>query len=93
MQARVQADCLLATFGNRPDEEQLWQVVDKYTHALRQTNEQDLLSECRTHARLGLVFARHLKLRDKATLHCKRAVQLAHTVRPRPVGHDWFEVA
>ncbi|DBB15972.1 TPA: hypothetical protein ACH3X3_003344 [Trebouxia sp. C0006] len=90
VQARVQADRQLASFGPHPHEEEVWQVVDKYTHALRQTEEQDLLNECRAHARLGGVFDKHLKMRNKAVLNCKRAMQLAHHIKPHPTGHDWY---
>ena len=76
-----------------PQEEEVWQVVDKYTLALRQTEEQDLLNECRAHARLGGVFDKHLKMRNKAVLNCKRAVQLAHHIKPHPTGHDWYMVS
>ena len=93
VQARVQADRQLASFGPHPHEEEVWQVVDKYTHALRQTEEQDLLNECRAHARLGGVFDQHLKMRNKAVLNCKRAVQLAHHIKPHPTGHDWYMVS
>ncbi|DBA82246.1 TPA: hypothetical protein ACH3X2_000517 [Trebouxia sp. C0005] len=89
-QARVQADRQLASFGPHPHEEEVWQVVDKYTLALRQTEEQDLLNECCAHARLGGVFDRHLKMRNKAVLNCKRAVQLAHHIKPHPTGHEWY---
>ncbi len=93
VQARVQADRQLASFGPHPHEEEVWQVVDKYTLALRQTEEQDLLNECRAHARLGGVFDVHLKMRSKAVLNCKRAVQLAHHIKPHPTGHDWYVVS
>ena len=93
VQARVQADRQLASFGPHPHEEEVWQVVDKYTLALRQTEEQDLLNECCAHARLGGVFDRHLKMRNKAVLNCKRAVQLAHHIKPHPTGHEWYMVS
>lgn len=92
MQARTQADILLASFGSQPHVEQVWQVVDKYTQALRQTEEMDLLNECRAHARLGIVFDKHLNLPDKAMQNCRRAIQLGLTLKPRPVGEDWFTV-
>lgn len=93
LQARAQADRQLANFSRQPHADEIWQVVDKYTQALRQTEEQDLLSECRAHARLGHVFDKYLKMRSKAVQNCKRAVQLAHHIKPHPVGHDWYMVS
>ena len=93
LQARVQADGQLASFSPQPEADEIWQVVDKYTQALRQTEEQDLLSECRAQARLGHVFDKYLKMRSKAVQNCKRAVQLAHHIKPHPVGHDWYMVS
>lgn len=93
VQARVQADIKLESFGLHPHEEQVWQVVDMFTQALRQTQEQDMLNECRAHARLGQVFDKYLNIRSKAVQNCKRAVQLAHHVKPHPVGHDWYMVS
>lgn len=89
---------MLAGFGSRPNEEEpneeeVWQVVDKYTQAVRQTGEMDLLNECRAHACLGKVFDKYLKLRGKAVQNCKRAVQLAHIMIPRPSGEEWFMVS
>ena len=93
LQARVQAERKLDGFGTHPDEEQVWQVVDMLAQALRQTREQDILNECRAHAKLGQVFDKYLKMRSKAVQNCKRAVQLAHHVKPHPVGHDWYMVS
>ena len=55
-QARIQADRQMDSFGLHPHEEEIWQVVDQHTQSLRQTGEQDLLTECRAHARLGQVL-------------------------------------
>ena len=93
LQARGQAERKLESFGLHPNEEEVWQVVDMLAQALRQTREQDMLNECRAHAKLGQVFDKYLNLRSKAVQNCKRAVQLAHHVRPHPVGHDWFMVS
>ena len=93
LQARVQAERKLESFGLCPDEEQVWQVVDMLAQALRQTQEQDILNECRAHAKLGQVFDKYLKMRSKAVQNCKRAVQLAHHVKPHPIGHDWYMVS
>lgn len=84
---------MLASFGPHPNEDQVWQVVDKYTQAVGQTEESDIFNECQAHARLGMIFDKYLKLRHKAVLNCKRAVQLGHTIRPRPIGADWFMVS
>lgn len=93
LQARVQAERQLESFGLCPDEQQVWQVVDMLAQALRQTQEQDILNECRAHAKLGQVFDKYLKMRSKAVQNCKRAVQLAHHVKPHPIGHDWYMVS
>ena len=93
LQARVQAEQKLESFGLNPDQEQVWQVVDMLTQAIRQTHERDILNECRAHAKLGQVFDKHLKMRSKAVQNCKRAVQLAHHIKPHPIGHDWYMVS
>lgn len=93
LQARRQADQMLAGFGSYPHEDQVWHVVDMYTQAVRQTEESDLLNECQALARLGMIFDKYLNIRHKAVLNCKRAVQLGHTIRPRPIGADWFMVS
>ena len=84
---------MLQSFGPHPDEDQVWLVVDRYTQAVRQTEESDLLNECQAHARLGLIFDKYLKLSNKAVQNCKTAVQLGLTLRPRPIGEDWYMVS
>lgn len=84
---------MLAGFGPHPNENQLWQVADKYTESAILTAESDLLNEAQAHACLGMLFDKYLKLRHQAVKNYKRAVQLGHTIRPRAIGADWFMVS
>ena len=92
MQANVQAKLIVDHRWELSKAPQLWQVVAMYTQALHQAIDQDGLSVCRTFARVGQMFTKHPKLQQQAVDCCKAAVQVAHTLKPVPNNHDWFQV-
>ena len=42
--------------------------------------------------RLGLLFLKVMKDKDRAMRHCRTCLQLAHSLVPVPVGNAWFKV-
>lgn len=92
MQASSQTKILLTISGTCQNVEQLWQMVAMHSQAVFQSNDQDVLSECCTWARHGLIFAKRANLQEDAVLFCKSAVQVACTLNSIPVDDDWFQV-
>jgi len=67
----------------------LWDMADRYKHALLLTRGRDVENEAIAHSRLGRVFGRFLRDKQKAHDHYRQALEIAETLKPRVMtGHD-----
>jgi hypothetical protein len=91
---RFQADQLFNDYVN--DAEQLnwnmmWEIADMYKEALLQTRERDIENEAIALTRLGRMFEKIFKIRDKAHSYYRRAFDLAQCLMPGDLNKlSWF---
>ncbi|XP_033761915.1 uncharacterized protein LOC117343593 [Pecten maximus] len=73
----------------------VWDVVDWYKSAVLRTRERtEMEQEAIATSRLGKLYDKVLKMKDKAHEYVMKSVQLAHSMHPRTfTSEDWFKEA
>ncbi|XP_060065099.1 uncharacterized protein LOC132545430 [Ylistrum balloti] len=73
----------------------IWDVVDWYKVAVLRTRERtEKEQEAIATSRLGRLYEKVLKMKEKAKDYMMRSVQLAHSMQPRVfTSEDWFKEA
>ncbi|KAL5007138.1 hypothetical protein ScPMuIL_015944 [Solemya velum] len=96
IQARLTGDGLLVHVLR--DEENLnvdmvWEVIDWYKKSVLQTREvTEVEQEAISLARIGKVYGKILKMKEKSKEYLMRAVQLALSMHPRTFNNDeWYK--
>ncbi|XP_021352477.1 uncharacterized protein LOC110449746 [Mizuhopecten yessoensis] len=72
--------------------EMVWDVVDWYKVAVLRTRERtEMELEAIAASRLGKIYDKVLKMKDKAKDYVMQSIQLAHSMHPRTFNsEDWF---
>ncbi|KAK3715935.1 hypothetical protein QZH41_005274 [Actinostola sp. cb2023] len=74
------------------DVEAIWDVIDWYTRAAILARELDLEQEAIALSRLGFVYNKVLKLKQRSKLYYKKSFELAESMKPRVFTmHDWYK--
>ncbi|XP_069111521.1 uncharacterized protein [Argopecten irradians] len=73
----------------------VWDIVDWYKSAVLRTRERtEMEQEAIATSRLGKLYDKVLKMKDKAHEYVMRSIQLAHSMAPRTfTTEDWFKEA
>lgn len=72
----------------------LWEVVDWYRKSILLTREKDVEFEAIGHSRLGRVYDRVLKLKQKAKENFMRCLELVNSMHPRTfTSEKWYQEA
>jgi len=72
----------------------IWDIVDRYRHALILTRTRDVEIEAIAHARLGKVFGLFVGNMQRARENLKISLELADSLRPKIVSHnEWHKEA
>ncbi|OWF51012.1 uncharacterized protein LOC110449706 [Mizuhopecten yessoensis] len=73
----------------------VWDVVDWYKVAVLRTRERtEMEQEAIAASRLGNIYDKVLKMKEKAKEYVMRSIQLAHSMHPRTFNSDeWFKDA
>ncbi|OWF51011.1 hypothetical protein KP79_PYT19606 [Mizuhopecten yessoensis] len=73
----------------------VWDVVDWFKVAVLRTRERtEMEQEAIAASRLGKIYDKVLKMKDKAKEYVMRSIQLAHSMHPRTFNsEDWFKDA
>lgn len=70
----------------------VWEVIDWYKQSVLLTREKDVEYEAIGHSRLGRVYDRVLKLRNKAKENFMRCLELVNSMHPRSfTSEKWFQ--
>jgi len=95
VRTRIMADHEFDRLIDDTDEfafEMIWQVIDLLREAILLTREKDIEHEALCLSRLGKIFDKVVKLRDKAKECYKKAIELALSLTPRNMaGVDWYD--
>ncbi|KAK9917678.1 hypothetical protein WJX75_007068 [Coccomyxa subellipsoidea] len=75
------------------DMDAVFLAIDAYRNAILLTRGHDLAAECRAFSRLGRVYGKIMKDRQRAADCNKRCIVLASAIYPIPYGADWYREA
>lgn len=95
IQARITGDGLFDTIILDEDNlniEMVWEVVDWYKQSILLTREKDVEYEAIGHSRLGKVYDKVLKLKNKAKENFMRCLELVNSMHPRNfTSEKWYQ--
>ena len=95
IQARVTGGQLFETLLQDEDSlniDMVWEVVDWYKQSILLTRERDVEFEAIGHSRLGKVYDRVLKLKNKAKENFMRCLELVNSMHPRNfTSEKWYQ--
>ncbi|XP_050391723.1 uncharacterized protein LOC126810603 [Patella vulgata] len=72
----------------------IWDIIDWYRKVINLTRENDIEMEAIAHCRIGKVYDKILKLKDRARQYYTKCIELANTLIPRTVyDEEWYRLA
>ncbi|KAK6169075.1 hypothetical protein SNE40_020196 [Patella caerulea] len=72
----------------------VWDIIDWYRKAINLTHGNDIEMEAIAHGRIGKIYDKILKLKDRARLYYTQCIELANTLIPRTVyEEEWYRLA